>query len=88
MSLPCHLLRFVRDSARQAWIECDNDAADANAQAISDVNLSIAGTDRDAAEELIFQLISKWDNGGTKTPRMNYQPDEPGYEPAFEDDET
>lgn len=80
--------RFIRDMTRTAWIENDGDAAYANAQAISDVRLSTPKNRRDESEELVFQLTSKWKADRTKVPRINYQPDEPGYEPEFEDDET
>jgi hypothetical protein len=81
--------RFIRDITRSAWIDADGNAPEANAQAIDDVRLSRPSVkDTSDAEELIFQLISYWQEHRIRVPRPTYQPDEPGYEPQWEDDET
>ena len=86
----------VRDITRAAFIECEGDAEKAQKQAESEVKDnydSILGAILLAivvnlVAGWIADFIRDWLSRDVKIPPQGYQPNEPGYLPTFEDDES
>jgi hypothetical protein len=86
----------VRDITRAAYIENCGDPEKTQAQAEADVRARYDSIIGAILLALVVNLISGWIADfirdwlarGVKIPPHNYQPNEPGYEPEFEDDET
>lgn len=86
----------VREITRAAFIEHSGDPEKSQRQAEADVKDNYGSILGMILLALVVNLISGWIADfirdwlarGVKIPPMNYQPDEPGYIPEFEDDES
>lgn len=86
----------VRDCTRAAYIANDGDPRKTQQQAEEDIKDEYGSIVMSIFLAVIVNLVAgwiadfirDWNNRGIRIPLANYQPEEPGYFPEFEDDET
>jgi hypothetical protein len=88
--------RRVREITRAAFIANEGDPEKTQRQAEADVKDNYGSILGAILLALVVNLISGWIadfirdwlSRGVRIPPINYQPNEPGYMPEFEDDES
>jgi hypothetical protein len=86
----------VRDITRAAYIENCGDPKKTQRQAESEVRAQYGSIIASILLAILVNLVAGWIadfirdwlSRGVKIPHYNYQPNEPGYMPEFEDDES